>query len=89
MWHHFCKTQKGWLLVGKDEPCNWCDCAEQPVTASGFVRRPWRLAVSVCLVSPTTLAPWGRTHACTTQLVSNLSRGCGNEKSTQAPSRTV
>ena len=28
MWRHYCKPQKGWLLVGRGEPCNWCDCKE-------------------------------------------------------------
>lgn len=29
MWRHYCKPQKGWLMVGKGEPCNWCDCTEE------------------------------------------------------------
>lgn len=24
-----CKPQQGWLLVGRGEPCNWCDCKER------------------------------------------------------------
>jgi hypothetical protein len=32
MWHHYCKAEKGWLMVGKGEPCNWCP-AEPPAVA--------------------------------------------------------
>lgn len=27
-WRHFCTPQRGWLMVGKGEPCNWCDAKE-------------------------------------------------------------
>jgi hypothetical protein len=25
MWRHYCEAEKGWLMVGKGEPCNWCE----------------------------------------------------------------
>ncbi len=28
MWRHFCQAERGWLMTGAGEPCNWCD--EQP-----------------------------------------------------------
>ena len=32
MWKHYCKPNRGWLLVGKGEPCSWCDEKEpEPV----------------------------------------------------------
>jgi hypothetical protein len=25
MWRPYCEAEKGWLMVGKGEPCNWCE----------------------------------------------------------------
>lgn len=29
MWKHYCKPNRGWLLVGEGEPCSWCDEKEE------------------------------------------------------------
>jgi hypothetical protein len=30
MWRHYCKPNRGWLMVGKGEPCNWCPAEPPP-----------------------------------------------------------
>jgi hypothetical protein len=28
MWKHYCKAEKGWVVVERGKQCNWCDVEE-------------------------------------------------------------
>lgn len=38
MWTHYCIVDRGWISVGKNEPCNWCDAREPEPTATACAK---------------------------------------------------